>query len=160
MNFLSIDYLEFEKDSYHKLTFSTDEIDVIFYSGNPIVDFYEYINYIRKNHPNEETIYSSSVGHFCDDCNYTFRHINSTTGEFYSDEEVSKWSRGKEYDPKYDTETMVICSNRIKTRKGYDKYIRNFYKTHPKVEPIIVPNTRAEDYAKFLANIIKNKEMV
>lgn len=154
MNFLTVDYKEFEKNSYKSIDLTISHIEskfvtndsinvksisqtVKFDTGNPIVDYYEYVKYRYEYIKNEIVAYSSTVDHFTSDCNYIWRYIDSVTGKFFSDDEINLWIFNREWD-KFDKHLSVICSNRIKTRKGYNKHIKNWYKLHPKTEPTIV----------------------
>jgi hypothetical protein len=136
MNFLTIDYTEFETNSYKSLQLSTKSEYIKFDTCNPIVDYYEYIKFRIDAMPEEYVTHSSTVDHFISDCNYTWRYIEPETGKFYSDEEIESWFNTDKFE-NFDKCLSVICSNRIKTRKGYEDHIRNHYKLHPNCPPKI-----------------------
>lgn len=131
MNFLTINYNGCDKNAYKSINLSIRNQTISFETGNPIVDYYQYVKYRYEYIPNEIIMCSSTVDNFTDDCGYTWQYINGETGEFISDDEIKSWYKNSLWE-NFDKHLSVICSNRIKTRKGYDKHIRNWYKFYQK----------------------------
>lgn len=112
------------------MVFETNLEEIIFHSGDPIVDYYEYIIYRSNCVDIEYVSNSSSVDHFISDCNYSWRYLNQENNKFITNEEIDKWIFDRNFDM-FNKYLSLICSNRIKTKKGYNNHIRKFYKNNP-----------------------------
>lgn len=119
---LSIDYIEGKQNTYKKLELTINDETFIFNSGDPIVDWWDYIGFLIDLPDDITVIHSSIVDHwFIDGDDYYEMYINSATKKEYKYKELEKMS--------FDEINKCLKLIANKSMTGFDdvkNYVKNY----------------------------------